>query len=302
MKRSHRNTICLEDAEVLTQFAYPSEQFVLRLRAPECARRAVPGSFVHIQCDPDIPMRRPLSIMRTHAQEGWIEVLYKIVGAGLLALSRIEAGDTLSILGPIGNGFHRDPSRPLAIMIGGGVGIPPLVFLGAHLRSQYQDTGAWSDDAGFADPPIAFFGSEIPFPFELDDEACVLDGAPVSATAAIRLMERWDIPSRLATNAGYPGCYSGFVTDLARLWMQASADAVLERSMIYACGPEPMLKAVATLAREFALPSQLCLEEFMACGVGGCAGCAVEVQTENGTAMRRVCVDGPVFDGSSVYS
>jgi dihydroorotate dehydrogenase electron transfer subunit len=302
MKRSHRNTICVEDAEVLTQFAYPSEQFVLRLRAPECARRAVPGSFVHIQCDPDIPMRRPLSIMRTHAQEGWIEVLYKIVGAGLLALSRIEAGDTLSILGPIGNGFHRDPSRPLAIMIGGGVGIPPLVFLGAHLRSQYQDTGAWSDDAGFTDQPIAFFGSEIPFPFELDDEARVLDGAPVSATAAIRLMERWDIPSRLATNAGYPGCYSGFVTDLARLWMQASADAVLERSMIYACGPEPMLKAVATLAREFALPSQLCLEEFMACGVGGCAGCAVEVQTENGTAMRRVCVDGPVFDGSSVYS
>ena len=182
------------------------------------------------------------------------------------------------------------------------VGIPPLVFLGAHLRSQYQDTGAWSDDAGFTDQPIAFFGSEIPFPFELDDEARVLDGAPVSATAAIRLIERWDIPSRLATNAGYPGCYSGFVTDLARLWMQASADAVLERSMICACGPEPMLKAVATLAREFALPSQLCPEEFMACGVGGCAGCAVEVQTENGTAMRRVCVDGPVFDGSSIYS
>jgi dihydroorotate dehydrogenase electron transfer subunit len=149
--------------------------------------------------------------------------------------------------------------------------------------------------------PIAFFGSEIPFPFVLEDNAGPLEGAPTTATTAIKLMERWNIRSRLATNAGYPGCYAGYVTDLARHWLEAQDAEMLKRAVIYTCGPEPMLKAVAALAREFALPAQLCLEEFMACAVGGCAGCAVEIQTENGPAMHRVCVDGPVFAGDSVY-
>ena len=301
MNQSHRNTICVENAEVLAHVAYPSEQFILRMYAPECARRAIPGSFIHIQCDADIPMRRPLSIMRASVEEGWVEVLYKIVGVGLLALSRIKPGDTMNILGPIGNGFDLDPARPFPVMIGGGVGIPPLLFLGEHLHAYFQDTGAWSENPGFTGHPVAFFGSEIPFPFVLERHARPLMGAPASATAAIALMEEWNIPSRLATAAGYPGCYAGYVTDLARQWLETLDAEILDRVVIYACGPEPMLRAVATLARAFALPSQLCLEEFMACGVGGCAGCAVEVQTDNGPAMRRVCVDGPVFAGDSVY-
>ncbi len=205
MNRSHRNTICVENAEVLAQATYPSEQFILRMFAPECAKRAVPGCFVHIRCDADIPMRRPLSIMRVNVDKGWIEVLYKIVGAGLLALSRIEPGDTLNILGPIGNGFALDSARPLTIMIGGGVGIPPLLFLGEHLHTHFQNTGTWGESPEFAGQPVAFFGSEIPFPFVLEDNARPLPGAPANATAAIKLMENWMIPSRLATTAGYPG-------------------------------------------------------------------------------------------------
>jgi dihydroorotate dehydrogenase electron transfer subunit len=301
MNQSHRNTICVENAEVLEQTAYPSEQFILRLFAPECAKRAIPGSFVHIRCDADIPMRRPLSIMRADVAEGWIEVLYKIVGTGLLALSRLKPGESVNILGPIGNGFASDPKRPLAVLIGGGVGIPPLLFLGEHLHSLFQDTGAWGASPEIPGRPVAFFGSEIPFPFVLEENARPLPGAPTDATAAIKLMEDWTIPSRLATTAGYSGCYDGYVTDLAKLWLESLDTDMLERVLIYACGPEPMLRAVTTLAREFAVPSQLCLEEFMACGVGGCAGCAVEVRTENGPAMRRVCVDGPVFPGDSVY-
>jgi dihydroorotate dehydrogenase electron transfer subunit len=291
MSRPDRDTICVEDAEVLAHATHPSDQFVLRMHAPECAKRAIPGSFVHIQCDADIPMRRPLSIMRADVAEGWIEVLYKIAGAGLQALSRIRPGETLSIIGPIGNGFQPDPEHPRIIMIGGGVGIPPLLFLGEHLRAQSHDSSQ----------PVAFFGSEIPFPFALENDARPLDGAPATATAAIKLMEDWNLQSRLATNAGYPGCYPGFVTELARHWLETLDAVKLRESLICACGPEAMLKAVASLARDFSLPSQLCLEEFMACGVGGCAGCAVEVQTENGPAMRRVCVDGPVFTGTSVY-
>ena len=73
-------------------------------------------------------------------------------------------------------------------------------------------------------------------------------------------------------------------------------------TQVFACGPTPMLKAVAKLAREFDLPCQVALEEYMACGIGGCAGCTVLLQTPDGPAMKRVCVDGPVFDARQVYS
>lgn len=301
MSQKYRHTICLENAGVLSHLTCPSDQFILRMHAPECAARAVPGSFIHIRCDTDIPMRRPLSIMRANIEESWIEVLYKTTGQGLSALSRTVAGDTLSILGPIGNGFVTDPERPLAIMIGGGVGIPPLVFLGERLHEQCGKTNAWGANADQSSRPVAFFGSEIPFPFDLVEDAQILEAAPDSATTALKLMEDWKIPSRLASKAGYAGCYSGLVTDLASQWMQSLKARTLDQVLIYACGPEPMLRAVAGLAAEFSVPSQLCLEEYMACGVGGCAGCTVKVQTESGPAMKRVCVDGPVFSGHSVY-
>jgi len=90
------------------------------------------------------------------------------------------------------------------------------------------------------------------------------------------------------------------VTQLARLWLQSLDAATLRETQVFACGPTPMLKAVAALAAEFEMPCQVSLEEYMACAVGGCAGCAVEIRTPQGTAMKRVCVDGPVFDANSV--
>ena len=290
MSRQDRNTICVEDAEVLQQVEFPDQQFVLRLHAPRTAARAIPGSFAHIQCADDLPMRRPLSIMRARPDDGWIEVLYKIVGQGLRRLAEVRAGDRVSIIAPIGNGFSVEPERSTALLIGGGVGIPPLVFFAEHLAAQFPQV-----------QPVAFFGSEIPFPFELAPEALELDGSPATATAGLQCIDAIGVPSRLATTAGYEGCYAGFVTDLAREWLRAQSPEHLATVMIYACGPEPMLEAVATLANEFALPSQLCLEEFMACAVGGCAGCAVEVHTPDGPAMKRVCVDGPVFSGAAIY-
>jgi dihydroorotate dehydrogenase electron transfer subunit len=164
-----------------------------------------------------------------------------------------------------------------------------LIFLAERLR----------EGAGHDFQPVAFFGSEIPFPFDLQESALKLDAGPEST--AIGLLEDWGIPSRLASAAGIDGCYRGFVTDLAGEWLNGLNRETLGQVTIYACGPEPMLAAVAALAREFGLPSQLCLEEYMACGVGGCAGCTVLVQTPEGPAMRRVCVDGPVFAGDNVY-
>jgi len=107
--------------------------------------------------------------------------------------------------------------------------------------------------------------------------------------------------SRLCSLQGYAGCHEGYVTDLAREWLKSLSKAELSKVEIFSCGPTPMLKAVAELAREFDLPCQVSLEEFMACAVGGCAGCAVLVKTEDGDAMKRVCVDGPVFDAALVF-
>jgi dihydroorotate dehydrogenase electron transfer subunit len=301
MNRKHRNTICVEDAEVIRQTEHPQNQFVLRLLAPNCASLAVPGSFVHIQCDKSLPMRRPLSIMRADENEGWIEVLYKIAGSGLRALAKHTRGECINIMGPIGNGFHADPERPLAVMIGGGVGIPPLIFLGEYLASHSWHDGGWRPQPNNAVESVAFFGSELPFPFDVHESRLPLVGAPGSATGTIDLMEACNIPCRLASQAGFAGCYPGFVTELAREWLQTQSDEIRQRVTIFSCGPEAMLRASACLATEFGVPSQLCLEEFMACAVGGCAGCAVEIRTREGLAMKRVCVDGPVFNGDTVY-
>ncbi|MEX2353374.1 MAG: dihydroorotate dehydrogenase electron transfer subunit, partial [Gammaproteobacteria bacterium] len=114
-------------------------------------------------------------------------------------------------------------------------------------------------------------------------------------------LEDWKIPCRLASLQDYSGCYQGYVTDLARTWLKTLDSDSLATVEIFSCGPTPMLKAVAGLAREFDLPCQVSLEEYMACAVGGCAGCTVEVQTDTGPAMKRVCVDGPVFEASTVF-
>ena len=289
MGKAQRNTICLEEAHVITNTVFEENQYVLRLDSPKCASRALPGSFVHVQCSDDRPMRRPLSIMRASASEGWIDLLFKIVGGGLSDLAGAVPGQAISVLGPIGNGFSPDPERPMVALIGGGVGIPPLLFLAEHLH-------------GAADwQPVAFFGSELPFPFALVDSELPVNGTPESATAALELTESWQVPCRLASLSDIPGSYRGYVTDLARTWLETLDEAERSRVTLCACGPTPMLRAAAELARSFSLPSQLCLEEYMACAVGGCAGCAVEIQTPEGQAMKRVCVDGPVFDGDSVY-
>ena len=114
MSPATRGTILLEDARVLTHSHFDGEQHLLRLHSPGCAGRASPGSFVHLRCAPELPMRRPLSIMRAHAIAGWIELLYKVTGAGTRALARAQPGELLSVLGPIGVGFAPAADRPPA--------------------------------------------------------------------------------------------------------------------------------------------------------------------------------------------
>lgn len=282
----NRNTIFVEDGILVGSEAFPGDQFVQRIRAPKCAATAEPGMFVHVTCADALPMRRPLSIMR--AGEDWIEILFKNVGDGLRALSRKRPGEVLSVLGPIGIPFRPEPERPLCLLLGGGVGIPPMVFLADRLRRDPEYR------------PFAILGSELPFPFDLARSALAAAGVPPAVTSTMPLLESWGVPARLTSLAGLEGCHRGFVTDLARLWLESLPAPERERVKVFACGPTPMLRAVAALTREFRVACEVSLEEFMACAVGGCAGCAVPVNTPSGAAMKRVCVDGPVFDATTV--
>lgn len=292
MSREHRGTIFLEEARVLRHTQFDGDQYVIRVHAPQCAAAAEPGSFAHITCDPAILLRRPLSLMRVDGAAGWVEMLYKVVGPGLHALAARREGDIVSVLGPIGRGFVPHRERPRALLIGGGVGIPPMVFLAEQLCGRHD--AAWK--------PLVLMGSEIPFPFRARPSQIMVAGIPEGIIACMPLLDEWNVASRLASRCGFAGCYDGFVTQLADAWLASLGPGELAEVEIFACGPTPMLEATAAVARKYGVPCQVSLEEFMACAVGGCAGCTVLVRTADGPAMKRVCVDGPVFDAYAVFA
>ena len=284
-------TIVVEEAVVLQQTAAEEQQFLLHLQAPEIVSSALPGQFVHIQCDTTLLMRRPMSIMRVDKKEGTLEMLYKIYGEGTELLSKKSAGDVVELIGPIGNAFDVSACRPHPVLLGGGVGIPPVFFLAEHIRHNYP-----------ALQPTVFLGSELPFPFKVAPSQILVSGLPPEATACMQVLDDWGIPSRLSSLRGFPGCYEGHVTDLLRCWLTANPGCISEVEL-FVCGPQPMLQAAAALAAEYQLPCQVSLEEYMACAVGGCAGCVVPLYDAAGKicSMKRVCVDGPIFNAQDVF-
>lgn len=291
MSHNQRNTLNLEQCEILSHEHFDGAQHLLRLKAPQIANEAKAGSFVHLKTDPTHPLRRPISIMRVSPREGWIELLYKVFGEGTAELTGRKVGEKLSLIGPIGNPFTTHIDHPRTLMIGGGVGMPPMVFLADQVREM---KGIYH--------PFVILGSEVPFPFTARPSQIMVPGIDSDVIGAMPLLEDWGVPSRMASKQGYPGCLDGYVTDLARQWLDGLDEEQLKEVEIFSCGPHPMLEAVAALAKEYNIPCQVSMEEFMACGIGGCAGCVIEVQTETGPEMKRVCVDGPVFDSKQVFA
>ncbi len=286
---SERGSIVWECGEILAHEAHPGEQRVLRVQAPKVAARAQPGQFAHVRVDDCLPMRRPLSLMRAHPEQGWVELLYKVVGTGTARLARRRVGERLDLLAPIGRPFAPRRSHPRPLLIGGGVGMPPMIFLADRLRRE----PGWQ--------PLVLLASEVPFPFTPRPSEILVPGMPAGTIAAMPLLEDWGVPSRLASLQGFPGCFEGYPTELARRYLDALPAPARREVMLFACGPHPMLEAVAALAREYGLAAEVALEEFMACGVGGCAGCVVPVHGPAGVRMQRVCVDGPVFPAEAVF-
>ena len=285
MNNSHRDSIELLDCQILAHYQFEGDQYILTLDSSEIANQTKPGQFVHITVSDALPMRRPISIMSVDKENATFDLLYKVVGEGTRQLSQRKIGEVLSVIGPIGNGFTMtEKKRPL--LIGGGVGMPPMISIAQDIKDlDYQ--------------PFTILGSEVPFPF---DEKPADDGKNYQgATHTMPQLEDWGVECRLASLQNYEGVYQGYVTDLARVYLDALSADELAQVEVYSCGPHPMLEAVANLAKEYNLPCQVSLEEFMACAVGGCAGCVVELQTDNGPTMKRVCVDGPVFDSATVF-
>nr|VFK43645.1 MAG: dihydroorotate dehydrogenase electron transfer subunit [Candidatus Kentron sp. TC] len=289
MERPHHATLFVEEAGIVSREVFEGERIMLGIEASRIAATALPGTFIHVRCGSEFLLRRPFSLMDADPDSGRISILFKVVGKGTRLLAAKGVGEVLDIIGPIGVPFRPDEGRPRALLLGGGLGMPPMIFLAARLRARPSFE------------PLLLMGSEIPFPFKASPSRILVPGMPDGVIGAMPSMEDRGIPTRLASRQGYPGCFHGLVTDLARAWLMARPSTTRGEIALYACGPEAMLRAVADLAHEYGLPCQVCLEEFMACGVGACAGCAVPVMTRKGPTMRRVCVDGPVFDAREVF-
>ena len=283
-----RATIFVEQAKVLSHTAYSAKQYRMILHAPRCAETARPANFVHLRCSKALAMRRPYSIMSVSKKQGSIEILYKVVGKGSQALSQKQVGDEINLLGPIGNSFTLNPQHPELLLLGGGVGIPPILFLALQVKQ--DDTYK----------PLVMMGSEVPFPFELKPSQMQVPEISSDYHLALPELETLGIPSRLASRHKRKGCFDGYIDAFARTYLEKISSQRLDCTEIFACGPEAMLKSIAKLSAEFKVPCQLAVEEYMACGVGGCAGCTVAVQENGKTAMKRVCVDGPVFNANQL--
>ena len=287
---TNKDIIFEEKAEIVDQVKFEADQFVTIVKAEKSSQTAKPGQFAFVECGGDTLLRRPLSYLRSSKEDGTVEFMYKTVGHGLESLSQLKKGDEIKIMGPIGNGFAIPSGKKSAILIGGGVGIPPVLFMGEEIKKINGGIDL-----------VAFFGSEIPFPFETCDSDLVMPGLDFSVNKTIDDMEKLGIRCRLSSQAGYEGCHSGYVTELAKSFIETLSDGEKTETIIYACGPESMLKAVAKLAKDDQLDCVLSLEEYMACAIGGCAGCTVKVLEDGHERMKRVCVDGPVFDAEQLY-
>ncbi len=234
--------------------------FSFVVKSEKAVQTMQPGQFANLRVAGKT-LRRPISVCGFNREEGWIRFVFEIRGEGTAILARMNEGDTLDILAPLGNGFAIDPTEK-AVFVGGGIGVPPL--LGAS--------------APYGENATVLLGFRNMRAIILSDEF-EANGADV----------------RIATDDGSYG-HHGFVTQLlAQRLDEAPCD------VIYACGPTPMLKLVAAEAEQRGIRCMVSLEERMGCGVGACLVCACKTKREDGSeTYRHVCKNGPVFDSREV--
>jgi dihydroorotate dehydrogenase electron transfer subunit len=249
----------------------------MRLTAPQEFAAAQPGQFVMVRVNGAIDplLRRPFGIfdvgIYTPAQSGaapqpYFEILYRVVGKGTAMLATLHENDLLDILGPLGKGFDLGTPDEEKLIVGGGVGLAPLYLLARELVKTAKVR--------------LFAGGRT-----RDDILCITE------------FERLGVECYTATEDGSLG-EQGLVTEA----LVRRLDALDGKATIYACGPHGMLNAVANIAAPRAIPCQVSLEGYMACGVGACLGCVAQGRDHSPETpdFRCVCTEGPVFDSGEL--
>ena len=248
-----------EEASVVSQEKLAEGIYSLILKT-KAAQDAVPGQFINIfSKDSSNLLPRPISICEIDKAASTLRMVYRVVGKGTLEFSDLAAGDKVTVLGPLGNGFPLEGERP--IVVGGGIGVPPMLQLAKELEGSVTAVMGYRNDDLFLTEEFTDVAVEL----------CI------------------------ATDDGSVGTH-GTVVD-------AIKENELEPDVIYACGPKPMLKALAAFAAEKNIKCYVSMEERMACGVGACLGCvcqSTEVDDHSHVHNKRVCKDGPVFLSTEV--
>ncbi|TAN61851.1 dihydroorotate dehydrogenase electron transfer subunit [bacterium] len=252
----------------------------MALSAPQIAKSALPGQFINIKVTDGLEplLRRPFSIHQIYRQDG-IKILYEAIGKGSKALARRKSGESLDVIGPLGNGFKlgRGPGAGgrRHVLVAGGMGTAPLVFLAERLaeaKNQKPKTKT-----------LVLLGARTK-----DDILCEKEFKELGCEV------------RIATDDGSRG-FKGYVSELLKDELNAIRYPL---SAIYACGPTPMLKEISRISQEYDIPAQISLEAHMACGIGACMGCVIKTARNALRATeyeyKRVCKEGPVFEASRV--
>lgn len=243
-------------------------------------------------------LRRPFSLAgRGDNEQGtWIDIIHRVIGAGTQWLSTLQESDAVDLIGPLGNWFSLPKEKSIALLVGGGVGLPPMFYLAQQLaQTGYQ--------------AIAFVGAAsrdlLAVKLELNQIADP-SGLPTHCTVEFG---HNNFPTVITTDDGTCGL-RGLITDGLRGQLDRMDHQALEHTIVYTCGPEAMMRTVAELAATYGVACQVCLEQAMACGLGTCQSCIVRIEqphssyktAENSRPWRYLlaCTDGPVFPAETV--
>lgn len=242
----------------------PTEIYALTIRAPKLAQTIRPGQFVNIAVPGNAMslLRIPLSIAASDPEQGLVEIWYAVVGEGTRRLSEMGSGASSDLLGPGGKGWTVPEGCKRALLVAGGIGVPPVLCLA---RQELFPRGIEFDVCVGAATSSALVGI---------DEFCSVGAGDV----------------RICTDDGSEG-YHGFCTDPASELLSSKA-----YDYVATCGPEPMMAKVAAAAAAAGVACEASLERMMSCGFGACSTCAVETTS----GMKGACMCGPVFDAKEV--
>lgn len=230
------------------------------IQAKEIADLAQAGQFVHLKV-PGFFLRRPISICGIDKKAGTIRLVFEIRGEGTEALSRVNSGELLDVMGPLGKGFTLLPEGKKAILIGGGIGVPPMLGVAAHYKEHAKAI------VGFRNAQAVILTEDF---------------------------QRVGADTILCTDDGSMGIHGFVTTALEQELAKETPD------LICACGPAPMLKGIIALAKQAGVPCEVSLEERMGCGVGACLVCACRTVKNGEEYLAHVCKDGPVFNADDV--